>query len=195
MPGKEGFPESSSRSAKLTQLPATEYAGFLWLALDQQTSARCEMRQVLAPGTETDDRIVGLSKAIDAAEASDDSWSWLVLRRIHALHHEHEPAQSLLGECLKDARILGLESEIGHLLRPAKVLQGGGQDDHRPPSAVPSMPTRQGRQMLELSILGGGPPVASVVKRQMLRSYADNAIPYLQPSERCFGWTRGHRSM
>ena len=146
------------------------------------------MRQVLAPGTETDDRIVGLSKAIDAAEASDDSWSWLVLRRIHALHHEHEPAQSLLGECLKDARILGLESEIGHLLRhrawhlkmlsrpdeaeellraavrheqpgdlfpywlaltlnelgdtlAAKVLQGGGQDDHRPPSAVPSMPT------------------------------------------------------
>ena len=32
-----GVPESSSRSAKLTQLPATEYAGFLWLALDRQT--------------------------------------------------------------------------------------------------------------------------------------------------------------
>jgi phenylpropionate dioxygenase-like ring-hydroxylating dioxygenase large terminal subunit len=34
VPGKEGFPESSSGPRKLTELPATEYAGFLWVALD-----------------------------------------------------------------------------------------------------------------------------------------------------------------
>src|SRR6202011_6371309 len=38
VPGKEGFPESSARSARLTELPATEYAGFLWLALDPKAS-------------------------------------------------------------------------------------------------------------------------------------------------------------
>ena len=34
VPGKEGFPESSPRGARLTELPATECAGFLWVALD-----------------------------------------------------------------------------------------------------------------------------------------------------------------
>jgi carnitine monooxygenase subunit len=34
LPGKEGFPETNSGSAGLTELPATECAGFLWLALD-----------------------------------------------------------------------------------------------------------------------------------------------------------------
>jgi phenylpropionate dioxygenase-like ring-hydroxylating dioxygenase large terminal subunit len=34
VPGKEGFPETNSGSARLTQLPATECAGFLWLVLD-----------------------------------------------------------------------------------------------------------------------------------------------------------------
>ncbi|OBY29320.1 aromatic ring-hydroxylating oxygenase subunit alpha [Mycolicibacter kumamotonensis] len=34
VPGKEGFPETRSNSPKLNELPATEYAGFLWLALD-----------------------------------------------------------------------------------------------------------------------------------------------------------------
>ena len=36
VPGKEGFPETNSGSARLTELPATECAGFLWLALDPQ---------------------------------------------------------------------------------------------------------------------------------------------------------------
>jgi carnitine monooxygenase subunit len=34
VPGKEGFPESSSGSARLNELPATEHAGFLWMHLD-----------------------------------------------------------------------------------------------------------------------------------------------------------------
>jgi carnitine monooxygenase subunit len=34
VPGKEGFAEARSGSPRLTQLPATEYAGFLWLSLD-----------------------------------------------------------------------------------------------------------------------------------------------------------------
>jgi carnitine monooxygenase subunit len=36
VPGKEGFPETRSRSTQLTELPATECAGFLWIALDPQ---------------------------------------------------------------------------------------------------------------------------------------------------------------
>jgi carnitine monooxygenase subunit len=38
VPGKEGFPETASGSAKLTELPATEHAGFLWVALDPATT-------------------------------------------------------------------------------------------------------------------------------------------------------------
>jgi phenylpropionate dioxygenase-like ring-hydroxylating dioxygenase large terminal subunit len=38
VPGKEGFPEAYSGSARLTELPAAECAGFLWLALDPQAS-------------------------------------------------------------------------------------------------------------------------------------------------------------
>jgi carnitine monooxygenase subunit len=34
VPGKEGFPETLSGSTKLTQLPARECAGFLWVAMD-----------------------------------------------------------------------------------------------------------------------------------------------------------------
>jgi phenylpropionate dioxygenase-like ring-hydroxylating dioxygenase large terminal subunit len=36
VPGKEGFPESRTRSTKLNELPAAECAGFLWLSLDPQ---------------------------------------------------------------------------------------------------------------------------------------------------------------
>jgi nitrite reductase/ring-hydroxylating ferredoxin subunit len=35
VPGKEGFPETRSDAAKLTELPATECAGFLWISLDR----------------------------------------------------------------------------------------------------------------------------------------------------------------
>jgi carnitine monooxygenase subunit len=35
VPGKEGFPESSSGTSRLTELPATECAGFLWISLDR----------------------------------------------------------------------------------------------------------------------------------------------------------------
>ena len=38
VPGKEGFPETSSQPRRLTELPATEHAGFLWLALDPQAT-------------------------------------------------------------------------------------------------------------------------------------------------------------
>jgi carnitine monooxygenase subunit len=38
VPGKEGFPETASGSPKLTELPATEHAGFLWVALDPAAS-------------------------------------------------------------------------------------------------------------------------------------------------------------
>lgn len=34
VPGREGFPESASDTARLTELAATEYAGFLWVSLD-----------------------------------------------------------------------------------------------------------------------------------------------------------------
>jgi len=34
VPGKEGFPETTSETARLTELPAAECAGFLWIALD-----------------------------------------------------------------------------------------------------------------------------------------------------------------
>jgi phenylpropionate dioxygenase-like ring-hydroxylating dioxygenase large terminal subunit len=35
VPGKEGFPESRSGPARLTELPAAECAGFLWISLDR----------------------------------------------------------------------------------------------------------------------------------------------------------------
>ncbi len=38
VPGKEGFPETRLRSTQLSELPATECAGFLWLALDLQAT-------------------------------------------------------------------------------------------------------------------------------------------------------------
>lgn len=38
VPGKEGFPETRSDSAKLTELPATECAGFLWVSLDRDAT-------------------------------------------------------------------------------------------------------------------------------------------------------------
>jgi len=34
LPGREGFPDATLRSDGLTELPATEFAGFLWVALD-----------------------------------------------------------------------------------------------------------------------------------------------------------------
>jgi phenylpropionate dioxygenase-like ring-hydroxylating dioxygenase large terminal subunit len=47
IPGKEGFPESSTGSAKLSELPATECAGFLWVALDPD--ANLDIRGFLGP--------------------------------------------------------------------------------------------------------------------------------------------------
>jgi carnitine monooxygenase subunit len=38
VPGKEGFPETRSGPAKLTELPATKCAGFLWISLDPNGS-------------------------------------------------------------------------------------------------------------------------------------------------------------
>ena len=38
VPGKEGFPESSSGTSRLTELPATECAGFLWISLDRDAT-------------------------------------------------------------------------------------------------------------------------------------------------------------
>ena len=34
LPGREGFPEMTLKSDGLTELPATEFAGFLWIAMD-----------------------------------------------------------------------------------------------------------------------------------------------------------------
>ncbi len=38
VPGKEGFPETSSGTPHLTELPATECAGFLWISLDRDAT-------------------------------------------------------------------------------------------------------------------------------------------------------------
>jgi phenylpropionate dioxygenase-like ring-hydroxylating dioxygenase large terminal subunit len=38
MPGKEGFPETRSGATRLTELPAAECAGFLWLSLDRDAT-------------------------------------------------------------------------------------------------------------------------------------------------------------
>ncbi|OBF35913.1 (2Fe-2S)-binding protein [Mycobacterium sp. ACS1612] len=38
VPGKEGFPETSSNLERLAELPATECAGFLWISLDREAS-------------------------------------------------------------------------------------------------------------------------------------------------------------
>ncbi|MDT5221345.1 MAG: hypothetical protein QOF15_3450 [Mycobacterium sp.] len=38
VPGREGFPEMTLKSDGLTELPATEYAGFLWIAMDPGTT-------------------------------------------------------------------------------------------------------------------------------------------------------------
>jgi len=38
VPGKEGFPETSSEPRRLTELPATECAGFLWISLNRDAS-------------------------------------------------------------------------------------------------------------------------------------------------------------
>ena len=38
IPGREGFPETSSGTTMLTELPAAECAGFLWLSLDRDAT-------------------------------------------------------------------------------------------------------------------------------------------------------------
>lgn len=38
VPGKEGFPETLSGTARLTELPAAECAGFLWISLDRDAT-------------------------------------------------------------------------------------------------------------------------------------------------------------
>jgi phenylpropionate dioxygenase-like ring-hydroxylating dioxygenase large terminal subunit len=38
LPGREGFPEMTLKSDGLTELPATEFAGFLWIAMDPGTT-------------------------------------------------------------------------------------------------------------------------------------------------------------
>lgn len=38
LPGREGFPEVTVKSDGLTELPATEFAGFLWVALDPEAT-------------------------------------------------------------------------------------------------------------------------------------------------------------
>jgi carnitine monooxygenase subunit len=38
LPGREGFPEMTMKSDGLTELPATEFAGFLWIAMDPGTT-------------------------------------------------------------------------------------------------------------------------------------------------------------
>ncbi|ORB63672.1 aromatic ring-hydroxylating oxygenase subunit alpha [Mycolicibacterium tusciae] len=38
VPGKEGFPETSSGTSRLTELPAAECAGFLWISLERDTT-------------------------------------------------------------------------------------------------------------------------------------------------------------
>ncbi len=47
VPGNEGFPETRSRSIQLSQLPAAECAGFLWVALDSE--ATLDIRAHLGP--------------------------------------------------------------------------------------------------------------------------------------------------
>ena len=38
VPGKEGFPETSAGAPRLTELPAAECAGFLWISLDRDAT-------------------------------------------------------------------------------------------------------------------------------------------------------------
>ena len=38
VPGKEGFPQTLAHSRKLAELPATEYAGFLWVSLQRDAT-------------------------------------------------------------------------------------------------------------------------------------------------------------
>ncbi|ORW27318.1 (2Fe-2S)-binding protein [Mycobacterium paraense] len=47
LPGHEGFPEVTVKSDGLTELPAAEYAGFLWVALDP--GARLDVAAHLGP--------------------------------------------------------------------------------------------------------------------------------------------------
>jgi len=44
VPGKEGFPETRSGPAKLTELPAAECAGFLWISLDRDAKSPSAVR-------------------------------------------------------------------------------------------------------------------------------------------------------
>ena len=47
VPGKEGFPQTRSSPAKLTELPAAECAGFLWVSLDR--GAKLDIPAFLGP--------------------------------------------------------------------------------------------------------------------------------------------------
>ncbi|CQD18562.1 rieske (2Fe-2S) domain-containing protein [Mycobacterium lentiflavum] len=38
LPGREGFPDTTVKSDSLTELPAAEFAGFLWVALDKDAT-------------------------------------------------------------------------------------------------------------------------------------------------------------
>lgn len=50
VPGREGFPAVKLRSERLTELPATEFAGFLWMTLDP--GAKLDVAAHLGPLTQ-----------------------------------------------------------------------------------------------------------------------------------------------
>ena len=116
VPGKEGFPESSIAAVtKLTELPATECAGFLWISLDP--TPRWTSRTFLGPlADELDSWGIGRwaplgEKVLDTAdqlEAGDRHLRGELPLRDRAQDHvrDHRP-QQLHGVRHRSANITG----------------------------------------------------------------------------------------
>lgn len=73
------------------------------------------------PGMAPADAAELLLRAANEASAKEDAYHWLAARRLAAVHagmaEDLSAAESLYRDTLRDARELGLEAEIGHLLR------------------------------------------------------------------------------
>jgi tetratricopeptide (TPR) repeat protein len=161
------------------------------------------------------ERAAVLLEVAASALTSADTYHWLTARRFAASELEgvgrKEDAEQAYRLCLEDARAVGLEAEIGHLLRSHgwNLMQLGRLDEaaeameqaiqHEQPLSLfgywaalaarelgqiryrmgsqDSLDAyREGRRILDMILVSGGPPAGASIKRQMLRSYADNAL-------------------
>lgn len=158
------------------------------------------------------DRAAVLLATAELARSQEDTYHSLTGRHLAANDLVlAEQRVELYRSCLAEARAVGLEAEIGHLLRslgwnlmmlgqlPEAAAAMEASIEHEKPVSLfaywAALSARElgqirdrmgradaldafryGRALLDGALVGGGPPVAATIKRQMVRSYADNAL-------------------